>query len=438
MHRSLLIAALLAIGVVSGMPLLAVHAQTTSQLTVNSQDTGGNTLTGYYVALYSGGTLQNTGYTPAIFNLVDGQTYVVEVGNYGSCNFNNWSDTGSTNPSRSITISANTQITAVYNCGTPVGSSVTVKSVDQNGAAITGYYTVLFTSSGSVQSTGYTPTTFATASGQTYSVQVDSYGNCIFDQWSDGVTSNPRPFSATSSAQSFTAVLGCGSAGTSQLTIATQDLNSTSLAGFYTSLTQSGTLVASGFTTHTFTLNNEQTYTVSVDGYGSCVFNHWADTGSNSPSRNVLISSNTKYTAVMACAGDVGGPGTITVSAHRIPASYWAPCFATTCTNSLAACDTSCTGPGAQMYFVLYNSAGSVVATAFADENGYVFTGLTPGATYSIYASNCDMCHGSTHSVVFNNWNNVASDTSDPLTVMANGTSVAAWYTCTNSCSGGP
>jgi hypothetical protein len=117
----------------------------------------------------------------------------------------------------------------------------------------------------------------------------------------------------------------------------------------------------------------------------------------------------------------------ITVYADRAPASYWASCFATTCALG--------TGPGAAMWVVLYNSTGAVVQTGFANENGYTFTGLNPGATYYVYPADCDSCHGSTHDVLFAYWGGNNS-TIRPLAVIANGTSVDAWYTCTNGCSG--
>ncbi|TLX69493.1 MAG: fibronectin type III domain-containing protein, partial [Thaumarchaeota archaeon] len=58
----------------------------------------------------------------------------------------------------------------------------------------------------------------------------------------------------------------------------------------------------------------------------------------------------------------------ITVYAHRIPAAYWDPCFATECNAG--------TGPGATMYFELWDSSGNFVQSGYADENGYTFPGL--------------------------------------------------------------
>jgi hypothetical protein len=94
---------------------------------------------------------------------------------------------------------------------------VYVDSVNQTGPvrptnSIFGYYTVLYDADGSVVGTGFTgmiPGGFLTTVGQTYSVQADSYGNCTFSQWSDGVTSNPRPLIATNGGLLFTAVYDC-------------------------------------------------------------------------------------------------------------------------------------------------------------------------------------------------------------------------------------
>ena len=316
---------------------LGVHAATTqSQLGVASQNTSGTTISGYYTVLLQGANSVATGFTPASFTLTNGQAYTLQVDDYGSCHFDHWVDTSSKVASRSITISANTQVTAVYNCGTVGGgSSLTVSSVDQNGNAVSGYYVAL-QSAGKTVGTGFTTTTFATTSGQVYTIEADGYATCTFAKWSDGMTSNPRSFTASASALALTVVYNCGTSG-----------------------------------------------------------------------------------------GGGGKDTTITISANRVPASYWAPCFALTCSLG--------TGPGASMYVVLYNSAGTVVATGFADENGYTFTGLTPGATYSVYPSDCDLCHGSTHDVLFNHWGD--NSTTRPLKVTP-GATVAAWYICTNGCGG--
>ena len=116
----------------------------------------------------------------------------------------------------------------------------------------------------------------------------------------------------------------------------------------------------------------------------------------------------------------------ITVYASRIAASYWDPCFATECSAG--------TGPGATMYFALYNSAGALIASGFSDEHGYTFAGLTPGTTYYLDAESCDMCHGAPHDVVFEYWG--SGSTAVPLAVTV-GSTVDAWYSCTLECQDG-
>ncbi|HSB56383.1 MAG TPA: PQQ-dependent sugar dehydrogenase [Nitrosopumilaceae archaeon] len=87
---------------------------TTSTLTVRSQDMGGNTITGYWTVLQQGTTTIGTGFTPATFTLNNGVQYSIGVGNYGNYYFDHWLDTGSTIQPRSISISVNTELTAVY------------------------------------------------------------------------------------------------------------------------------------------------------------------------------------------------------------------------------------------------------------------------------------------------------------------------------------
>jgi hypothetical protein len=118
----------------------------------------------------------------------------------------------------------------------------------------------------------------------------------------------------------------------------------------------------------------------------------------------------------------------ITVYAHRIPAAYWDPCFATTCSAG--------SGPGATMYFELWDSLGNLVQSGYADEGGYTFSGLTAGTTYYVYPFDCNSCHGSNHNVVFQYWgDNQSTVKPRPAT---EGASLNAWYSCTNSCADGP
>jgi hypothetical protein len=341
----------------------------TSTLTINTQALNGTEISGYYSALYdSAGSMVGSGYSPATYTLTNGQSYTVEVDGYGSCNFDHWADNANTNPLRSISISSNTQLTAVYNCGTSSGgggggggttSTLTLNTQDLTGATITGYYSALRSSAGNVVATGYSPTTYTLTDGSTYTIEVDGYGSCNFDHWADtGSTSYLRTISISSNTQ-LTAVYNCGSSGGGgggSVTVKSIDTNNNVLTGFYVEIDNpSGSVVATGYTSQTFNnLVAGASYRVQVDGYKSCSFSHWSN-GANGNPMNFTASSSTTFTAVMRCnttGVETGyGPGTITIYDHRIPASYWADCFATTCTNPLdTSCGNNCTGPGAAMW----------------------------------------------------------------------------------------
>ena len=95
------------------------------------------------------------------------------------------------------------------------------------------------------------------------------------------------------------------SAATSSLTVTSQATNGAALTGFYSTLSQNGNAIATGFTPSTFTLNDSQTYQVSVSGYGGCAFDHWLQTGSTDDPTTVSISGNTTLTAVLDCASQL-------------------------------------------------------------------------------------------------------------------------------------
>src|SRR5438445_524867 len=112
-------------------------------------------------------------------------------------------------------------------------------------------------------------------------------------------TTTTTTSSTATSSSSTTTTTSIG--GTSHLTVGTQDTSGATLTGYNTALSQNGVTVASGFTPATFTLNNGQSYSLVVDGYGSCSFDHWLDNGSTGNPRAVSVTSDTTLTAVMNC-----------------------------------------------------------------------------------------------------------------------------------------
>ena len=159
--------------------------------------------------------------------------------------------------------------------------------------------------------------------------------------------------------------------------------------------------------------DNTVTYTPNNGFVGSDSFTYTA-----SDTLNLFSGTGT----VSLTVNPVGG---ITVTANRIQASYWDPCFATTCSFG--------TGPGAAMFFALCSDASclNVVQTGFADEHGFTFSGLKPGTTYYVLPDDCNSCHGSAHNVVFQHWGD--GSTVRPLAATA-GSRLDAWYSCTNNC----
>lgn len=280
----------------------SVASSTSSQLTVTSKNTSGQVINGYYAVLYnSRGGVIGTGFTPVTFTVTDGASYSVKIDNFKSCSFSQWSDGVTSNP-RTISISSNTVLTAIYNCGTGTGSSVSVNSIDQNNNVISGYYVVLRDSAGSVITTGFTPKAFSTTSGSSYSIQASSYKSCIFSHWSNGVTSNPMSFTATSSPQSFTAVYNCGTV-SSSVTINSVNQNGSPISGYYVVLYNSaGGVLGTGFTTKTFPTTSGNSYSVRADSYGSCVFTHWSNGATSDPMPFTASSSAQTFTAVYNCS----------------------------------------------------------------------------------------------------------------------------------------
>jgi hypothetical protein len=163
-------------------------ASATSQLTVDTEGQGGNAMTGYYAVLDQNGSAVAAGFSPTEFNVTSGQTYVVEVMDYGACHFGHWADTGSTDRQRTITASDTAQsLTAMYDCGAATAGSATinVSATNSTGGSIRGYYATLWQNGTQVESC-FSPCSFTVSNGQTYQVAVAGYGSEVFSHWSDG------------------------------------------------------------------------------------------------------------------------------------------------------------------------------------------------------------------------------------------------------------
>lgn len=158
-------------------------------LTVRTVDLYGNPITGYFIAVQLNGNTLKSGFSPTSFALSSGQTYTIIANEYGDYAFDHWSDNGRTLMYRDISMSTDTELTAVYrNINDPVASgnsTISVSTVDSSGNPITGYYVSLWQNGTFVQD-GFSPNSFTVKNSQTYQVAAADYGSYVFDHWSDG------------------------------------------------------------------------------------------------------------------------------------------------------------------------------------------------------------------------------------------------------------
>jgi len=86
------------------------------------------------------------------------------------------------------------KISSEGNVSTPVTNTadLTVKSVDLSGHPITGMFTTIKASNGTILQEGYTPLTFTGDKGSTYTVTVADFQSRTFDHWDNKDTSKTR------------------------------------------------------------------------------------------------------------------------------------------------------------------------------------------------------------------------------------------------------
>jgi hypothetical protein len=302
---------------------LAANAQLTVPLTVGTQYADGAALSGMWTTLQQNGAVVATGFSPVTFNLLSGASYTVSVGDYQDTTFHHW-DNGSETRARQISISSSTTVTAHYvsnahplpptDPSPPSGESVLTVNTQYADGATTGNMWTVLRSGGTIVGTGFSPVSFTLNSGASYTVSVGDYQDTTFHHWDNGSTTRLRPISITT-ATTVTAHYVSDAhplpptddpeptpppSGTAQLTVNTRYANDNPLSGMYTTLRQggaTGTIVATGFSPATFTLDAGTQYTVTTSDYQQNTFYQW-DNGSTTRARSVTISSDTTVTAL--------------------------------------------------------------------------------------------------------------------------------------------
>lgn len=234
----------------------------TSTLTLNTQDTNGAALNGYWMALYQNGQTIATGYSPVTFTLNNGQTYTVESDGYGSCAFSHWLDTGSTSAQRTVSIVSNTALTSVLSCG-----STTTTTTSTSTTSTTTHTSMISTSTTKSTTTTTTTSTTGSTSASTTSTSTISY---------------------------FTVKIKSAVAGGS------------GFSGVWMVVYRNGAIIKSGYTPLTFTATDGGVYTISASNYGRYVFSHWSN-GSTDPSITIKVSKAVTLTAYYVLVR--GGPG---------------------------------------------------------------------------------------------------------------------------------
>ena len=77
-------------------------------------------------------------------------------------------------------------LSGITTTGGPV--TMTINTVNQAGAPITGLYTIIQSSTGATLDTGYSPLSYTATAGASYTVTVYNYGSYTFSSWNTGAT----------------------------------------------------------------------------------------------------------------------------------------------------------------------------------------------------------------------------------------------------------
>jgi hypothetical protein len=383
---------------------ITAHYRTPSiyNLVINSADTSGNPITGYYTTIRSGSTTVKTGFTPLTHTAGQG-TYTVSVSDYGKFEFDHW-ENESTARSRTVTLSAHTTLTAYYKdtsivtpppnsdpsanddsastvADTSALVSVLVNDSDADGDTLA-VASVTDPANGSAVNNGdgtvtYTPDPAFTGSDTFDYVVSDGQGGS--DTATVDVTIDSPPVGTPPA--------------TYTLSISSTDMAGGAITGHQATVEKDGTQVHSGPTPQAFA-GEEGSYVVSVQDSASMVFDRWED-GSSSRSRTVSLSQDATVTALFKSTPPPPPPVTNPVLTVR----------------SADTQDNPMTG----MYTTV-RAGSTTVKTGFTS---LTYTG-TSGTSYTVSVSD----YGSS---VFDHWENGSPVRSRTLS-MTSDTTITAYY----------
>jgi hypothetical protein len=169
-------------------------------------------------------------------------------------------------------------------------SSLLIQSTDMSGNAVTGLWTTV-SYNGNVVASGFTPLTFDGTTGAEYTVSVSNYGEYFFSHWENGNASPSRTITLTQS-QTLTASYSTSAS----INVQSVTQSGAAFSGLWTTIAYNNNIVASGFTSLSYTGVPGDSYTVCVGNYGSFTFIHWDDQSTDS-CRSVTLLQNVLLTA---------------------------------------------------------------------------------------------------------------------------------------------
>jgi hypothetical protein len=169
-------------------------------------------------------------------------------------------------------------------------SSLLIQSTDTSGKPITGLWTTV-SYNGNVVASGFTPLQFNGTTGAQYTIFVSNYREYLFNYWENGNSSPSRTLTLT---QPMTLTASYSTSASINVQSITQ--SGVAFAGMWTTVAYNDSIVASGFTSLSYTGMPGSTYTVCVGNYENYTFSHWDDFSTNSCT-SVTLTQNVWLTA---------------------------------------------------------------------------------------------------------------------------------------------
>ena len=168
---------------------------------------------------------------------------------------------------------------------------VTVKTSVPNGTLVSQGFNVTVTQPDGLNNTAQSPSTFDVIVGSTVTVSLRNSSGYVFDHWGDG-GKDPTIQLTPTGPMTLVAYSSTSQTNASVVTVHTMETSGIPVTGMFTTASQDGVIVASGYTPFTFVATRGANYSIAIANYEGYSFASWTNASGSVNGTSIVIQAD--------------------------------------------------------------------------------------------------------------------------------------------------